>query len=104
MTGKQQSNPWVQCHRNPWLRLKIAVMPNSNSPSLVLDKQEAKTKPPPMYRVVLLNDDYTPMDFVILVLQKRAKGSVDFSRAILRPPRSNKFVVLQGSINTRCSA
>ena len=26
--------------------------------------------PPPMYQVVLLNDDYTPMEFVVIVLQK----------------------------------
>jgi ATP-dependent Clp protease adaptor protein ClpS len=29
-----------------------------------------KVKPPSLYRVLLLNDDYTPMDFVILVLEK----------------------------------
>lgn len=33
-------------------------------------KTQPKTKKPSMYRVLLLNDDYTPMDFVIVVLQK----------------------------------
>jgi len=28
-----------------------------------------KLKKPPLYRVVMLNDDYTPMEFVVLVLQ-----------------------------------
>jgi ATP-dependent Clp protease adaptor protein ClpS len=28
-----------------------------------------KTKRPPMYKVVMLNDDYTPMEFVVQVLQ-----------------------------------
>jgi ATP-dependent Clp protease adaptor protein ClpS len=30
----------------------------------------AKLGPPKMYKVLLLNDDYTPMDFVITVLQQ----------------------------------
>lgn len=29
---------------------------------------DAELSEPPMYRVVLLNDDYTPMDFVVMVL------------------------------------
>lgn len=32
--------------------------------------EEVKLKPPPLYRVVLLNDDYTPMEFVVNVLQQ----------------------------------
>ena len=35
----------------------------------VLEAERTKTKPPPLYKVVLLNDDYTPMDFVVVVLQ-----------------------------------
>jgi len=36
----------------------------------VLLKPKIKTKRPPMFQVVLLNDDYTPMDFVMEVLQQ----------------------------------
>ncbi len=36
----------------------------------VLEAAKSKLKPPPMFKVMLLNDDYTPMEFVVLVLQK----------------------------------
>ena len=34
------------------------------------EAQKRKGKFPPLYKVLLLNDDFTPMDFVITVLQK----------------------------------
>lgn len=34
----------------------------------LLTKEELKVKKPDMYRVVLLNDDYTPRDFVVWIL------------------------------------
>ena len=36
----------------------------------VLEAERSKTRPPPLFKVLLLNDDYTPMDFVVVVLQK----------------------------------
>ncbi|OEF03684.1 ATP-dependent Clp protease adapter ClpS [Vibrio crassostreae] len=36
----------------------------------LLEKEATKVKPPAMYNVVLNNDDYTPMDFVIEILER----------------------------------
>ena len=38
--------------------------------SVVLERRPQKTKPPQMHQVVLLNDDYTPMEFVVMVIQE----------------------------------
>jgi ATP-dependent Clp protease adaptor protein ClpS len=32
--------------------------------------QRAGVRRPPLYKVLILNDDYTPMDFVVIILQK----------------------------------
>ena len=36
----------------------------------VLESEATRLKPPPLYKVMLLNDDFTPMDFVVTVIQK----------------------------------
>ena len=36
----------------------------------MLERRTQKVAPPPMYQVVMLNDDFTPMEFVIVVLQE----------------------------------
>ena len=36
----------------------------------VIVKQETKTKKPSLYKVLMLNDDYTPMEFVVHVLER----------------------------------
>ncbi|MBI3149683.1 MAG: ATP-dependent Clp protease adapter ClpS [Betaproteobacteria bacterium] len=35
----------------------------------VLEAKKERLKSPPLYKVLLLNDDFTPMDFVVVVLQ-----------------------------------
>tara|TARA_Y100000741_G_C17794102_1_gene371146 strand:+ start:121 stop:465 length:345 start_codon:yes stop_codon:yes gene_type:complete len=42
----------------------------SDLKSGLLIDSEAKAKKPSMYNVLLLNDDYTPMEFVIVILEK----------------------------------
>jgi ATP-dependent Clp protease adaptor protein ClpS len=36
----------------------------------VITKTRSKTQRPPLYKVLLLNDDYTPMEFVVHVLER----------------------------------
>jgi ATP-dependent Clp protease adaptor protein ClpS len=40
------------------------------SGTATISKPKSKTKTPSLYRVILINDDFTPMEFVIHVLQK----------------------------------
>ncbi len=44
--------------------------PQSDGDELVITKVRPRTDKPPLYKVLLLNDDFTPMDFVILILKK----------------------------------
>jgi len=43
---------------------------DSESKSGIVTKPKPKTQRPSLYKVMLLNDDYTPMEFVVLVLER----------------------------------
>jgi ATP-dependent Clp protease adaptor protein ClpS len=50
----------------------------------VVTKPKTRTKRPSLYRVLLLNDAYTPMEFVVIVLQRFfQKGREDATRIML---------------------
>ena len=51
----------------------------------VATRTRAKTKKPSNYKVLMLNDDYTPMEFVVLVLQQFFSMSIeDATRVMLQ--------------------
>jgi ATP-dependent Clp protease adaptor protein ClpS len=58
--------------------IKAQAGPGDRSPddgdnrngTAIITKAKPRTKRPNLYRVLLLNDDYTPMDFVIHVLER----------------------------------
>jgi len=59
----------------------------------ILETRKAKVKPPPMYKVVLCNDDFTPMEFVVLVLLKFfSMGREQATQIMLKVHREGKGV------------
>ena len=49
----------------------------------VLTRTETKTEKPSMYKVLLLNDDYTPMEFVIHILQRFFRMTVEQATEVM---------------------
>ncbi|MFB6260255.1 MAG: ATP-dependent Clp protease adapter ClpS [Thiohalorhabdaceae bacterium] len=44
--------------------------PSTVTPNPVEPEEEVEVQPPSLYKVILLNDDFTPMEFVVEVLQR----------------------------------
>ena len=63
---------------------KPPAMPRrGNDGAVVVERKTARTKPPQLYRVVLLNDDYTPMEFVVMVLQHYCRCDLESAPRIM---------------------
>jgi ATP-dependent Clp protease adaptor protein ClpS len=82
-TRASQKVPWLFAFREGLAKIKetvrlefvglpqfVQVMAKRSEEGTILEKKAAKVKPPPLFKVLLLNDDYTPMEFVVIVLQK----------------------------------
>ena len=49
---------------------KVQLPDRDDGNSVVLERRTQRTKPPQMFQVLMLNDDFTPMEFVVMVLQE----------------------------------
>jgi len=58
-------------------------MATKQDDSTVLSRQQETLRPPPGFRVFLLNDDYTPMEFVIMVLEQYFGKNADTATRIM---------------------
>ena len=59
-------------------------VPKEDNQTGVITRSETKTKKPSLYKVLLLNDDYTPMEFVVHVLERFfGKGREEATRIML---------------------
>lgn len=65
-----------------------------NDGTSIQEKEEQKTRGPDMFRVVLLNDDYTTMDFVVWVIQKIFhKAAAEATKIMMDVHKKGKGVV-----------
>lgn len=48
----------------------MKIVQENQSNTLIVEEVRTKLKRPPLYKVILINDDFTPMDFVVEILGK----------------------------------
>ena len=64
MVTKTPKTPNISLPKQP------KVSEGDSDGTVVLERRTQKNRPPPMYQVLMLNDDYTPMEFVVIVIQE----------------------------------
>ncbi len=67
---KESVNRSRSADRIQHMSKKFTDLPDYNDGGLAVEEAPPKVKRPPLYRVILINDDYTPMEFVVQILQK----------------------------------
>jgi ATP-dependent Clp protease adaptor protein ClpS len=65
ITAGEQNDRKSKTRKNPYLSMKVEVVPEIQ----IIEEQEEETELEPPYRVLVHNDDVTPMNFVVHVLK-----------------------------------
>lgn len=60
----------INPNQMPLHPLMMSDRKNDDGDTSVVLQTRTKTKRPPLYKVLLLNDDYTPMEFVVHILER----------------------------------
>lgn len=78
-SGEEPATPWAGQNTEP-----VAGSQTKHHPAEVEEAtEEIANDEPPMYRVVLLNDDFTPMEFVVQVLMQLFGMTLDQATAVM---------------------
>lgn len=56
--------------KEPWLGSQSGHGEDQGEGDLAVQEDKPKLRRPPMYKVVMFNDDYTPMEFVVEILER----------------------------------
>jgi ATP-dependent Clp protease adaptor protein ClpS len=67
----------------PPAKSPAVIKPDDGQGSVVAERKAARTRPPRMFQVVMLNDDFTPMEFVVMVLQEYFRLDMDAATQIM---------------------
>jgi ATP-dependent Clp protease adaptor protein ClpS len=68
--GRLGRGPWNASVKTDLVMTKNGRPSDPDTQGGIVTKPDPKTKRPSLYKVLLLNDDYTPMDFVVYVLER----------------------------------
>jgi ATP-dependent Clp protease adaptor protein ClpS len=68
---------------SPPVPAPAAPRPDNGQGAAVVERKAQRTKPPRMYQVLMLNDDYTPMEFVVMVLQQYFQRDLETATLIM---------------------
>lgn len=61
----------------------VTPRPDDGQGAVVAERKAAKVEPPRLFQVVMLNDDYTPMEFVVMVLQEYFQRDIETATQIM---------------------
>src|SRR5579862_7146326 len=67
-------------------------MANKEREGTLIEAEKVRLKPPPMFKVLLLNDDYTPMDFVVVLQTVFAMSREQATQVMLKVHRDGMGV------------